>query len=305
MENNDSLKRGRDHGLIQEHSGADEAQSKKHRHKKRRKDKAKNHPDDLKGSKVVRASEALDKEEEEAEEYSYVTDDADHCETPLDAYEHIATLLDRLISGKARSSLRIYDPYFCEGGVVQRLGSLGFTNVYNRKEDFYAAIVQGTTPDFDVLVTNPPYSGDNISRLLDFCLASRKPWFLLVPNWVYTKNYYARILCGGSSYIYVAPKKRYLYLTVKGRRQQKSSKYTSPFVTFWYCSLPPHVSPAVVRAAVDAKAVDVSFGTPSSLPLVHLDQHDPRKKREKNNMKRKKHAERKKKSKSKSKFKLN
>jgi len=277
-----------------------DAQSKKRRHKKhKKKDKAKDQPDeDLEGGEVVTASSSahgrLATQEEEAEEYSYVTDDADHCETPLDAYEHIAVLLDRVMSGKARSSLRIYDPYYCEGGVVQRLGSLGFTNVYNRKEDFYAAVAQGTTPDFDVLVTNPPYSGDNISRLLDFCLASRKPWFLLVPNWVYTKSYYARILSGGSSYVYVAPKKRYLYLTVKGRRQQKSSKFTSPFDTFWYCSLPPHLTPSAVRAAVDAKAVDVSFGTPSSLPLVHLDQHDPRKKREKNNMKRKKHSERKK-----------
>jgi len=181
-----------------------DAQSKKRRHKKhKKKDKAKDQPDeDLEGEEVVTASSSAHgriAQEEEAEEYSYVTDDADHCETPLDAYEHIAVLLDRVMSGKARSSLRIYDPYYCEGGVVQRLGSLGFTNVYNRKEDFYAAVAQGTTPDFDVLVTNPPYSGDNISRLLDFCLASRKPWFLLVPNWVYTKSYYARILSGGSS----------------------------------------------------------------------------------------------------------
>ena len=62
------------------------------------------------------------------------------------------------ILGKTPETLRIYDPYFCDGplgdagwavpqddsasltGAVQRnLGELGFTQVYNRNEDFYQA----------------------------------------------------------------------------------------------------------------------------------------------------------------------
>jgi hypothetical protein len=37
---------------------------------------------------------------------------------------------------------------------------------------------------YDVLVTNPPYSADHKERALGFCLASAKPWLLLLPNYV-------------------------------------------------------------------------------------------------------------------------
>jgi hypothetical protein len=35
-------------------------------------------------------------------------------------------------------------------------------------------------PDYDVLVTNPPFSGTHLGRILRFCAASGKPWMLLV-----------------------------------------------------------------------------------------------------------------------------
>ena len=56
-----------------------------------------------------------------------------------------------------------------------------------RKEDFYAVIAAKQTPEFDVLVTNPPYSGDNVDKLMNFSLSSGKPFFLLMPNYVYQK----------------------------------------------------------------------------------------------------------------------
>ena len=56
-----------------------------------------------------------------------------------------------------------------------------------RKEDFYAVTAAGANPEFDVLVTNPPYSGDNIDKLMKFSLSSGKPFFLLMPNYVYEK----------------------------------------------------------------------------------------------------------------------
>lgn len=40
--------------------------------------------------------------------------------------------------GRTRATLRLYDPYFCAGAAKARLGSLGFTSVYNEAEDFYA-----------------------------------------------------------------------------------------------------------------------------------------------------------------------
>lgn len=61
--------------------------------------------------------------------------------------------------GKLPADLRIYDPFYCEGAVIRHLSSLGFKNVYNRCEDFYAVAAAGKTPEFDVVVTNPPFSG--------------------------------------------------------------------------------------------------------------------------------------------------
>jgi hypothetical protein len=124
--------------------------------------------------------------------------------------------------------------------------------VYNEKQDFYECIRTSTVPPYDVLVTNPPYSADHMQRLLAFCVTTSKPWFLLVPNYVYTKDYYAPALAPSSSSnsnsksasgrlsmpFYVTPAgRRYLYSTPKGRRQEKSGKYTSPFPTFWYCQI--------------------------------------------------------------------
>ena len=63
----------------------------------------------------------------------------DHCETPLEAYEDVAVFLDTLCAqlGRTRATLRVYDPYYCAGGVVERLGRLGFAQVANAPRDCY------------------------------------------------------------------------------------------------------------------------------------------------------------------------
>ena len=73
---------------------------------------------------------------------------------------------------------------------VKNMQSLGFNRVYNRKEDFYESIKQKRIPQHDVLVTNPPYSLDHIPKLLEYCSQSKKPFFLLMPNFVYVKDFY-------------------------------------------------------------------------------------------------------------------
>eukprot|EP00392_Amoebophrya_sp_AT5.2_P013596 g13725.t1 len=124
----------------------------------------------------------------------------DHCETPRVAYEDIAPLLEayalwrvRKLSaagtsssatgtattfssssstspGLLRGSLRIYDPYFCTGQMKTHLANLGFHDVYNEPVDCYAQWKEpGIVDRFDALVTNPPYSGDHVLKLLDFC----------------------------------------------------------------------------------------------------------------------------------------
>ncbi|CAD7939810.1 unnamed protein product [Amoebophrya sp. A25] len=46
--------------------------------------------------------------------------------------------------------------------------------VINEKRDFYADIEKNVIPDYDLLVTNPPYSGDHKQRLLVYLLADLK-----------------------------------------------------------------------------------------------------------------------------------
>ncbi len=92
--------------------------------------------------------------------YAMVTlpvDDADHCETPLEAYRDIAPALHTLASAlhKPPSELTIYDPYFCDGAVARHLAGLGFPTVYNRREDCYRVWREQRAPPFDVSPRQP------------------------------------------------------------------------------------------------------------------------------------------------------
>ncbi|GMI43013.1 hypothetical protein TrCOL_g6942 [Triparma columacea] len=163
--------------------------------------------------------------------------EADSAETPFVAYLSIVNFLNAAASsaGKSKAEIRVYDPYYCDGSVKRHLAKLGY-NCYNENEDFYAAIEQGRTPSFDVLVTNPPYSHDHIQRCLQFAASCGKPYALLLPNYVYNKDYYRdSIEETRTRPFYLIPNTRYTYTVpskfVKGDRLRQG---TSPFPTFWY-----------------------------------------------------------------------
>lgn len=156
--------------------------------------------------------------------------------------------------GKAPADLSIYDPYFCAGGCPRNLADLGFTNVYNKCEDFYAVTAAGATPEHDVVVTNPPYSGDHVEMLLKWCRTNGRPFLLCMPNYFFAKPYYERALGGPvvaqESMMYLCPRKRYNYWTPRGLRTQSDklqsnhkgkggANRTSPFVSFWFLDLAP------------------------------------------------------------------
>jgi hypothetical protein len=56
------------------------------------------------------------------------------------------------------------DPFYCEGAVVKHLNSLGFQSVIHKNEDFWNHVQRKSVPDYDVLVTNPPFSGEHKVR---------------------------------------------------------------------------------------------------------------------------------------------
>jgi len=205
--------------------------------------------------------EAEEKDGNNRPRYSFQVDDTDHCETPIQAYKDLLPILDRIAKSlnKKRSNLIIYDPYYCDGGVKKKLNSYGFTSVINRNRDFYEDIQKKQTPEYDVLVTNPPYSGVHMEKLLEFCseIASRsgsvsgsgsgKPFLLLLPHFVYTKDYYSRALSSkvSSDIFFLVPEIRYSYFPPAWVEAKTGSKAieqgrikTAPFPSFWYAFAP-------------------------------------------------------------------
>ena len=181
-------------------------------------------------------------------EHPFDVDDADHCETGVESYADLVPVLDLVCAqlGRTRETLRIYDPYYCDGAVVRNLGRYGFRSVHNVCEDFYAVVRDGRVPEYDCIVTNPPYSGEHVSRLLAWCASGTgagagggKPAFLLLPNHFYTKPYFPRMsldacwfLCPTKRYCYWAP----LGMRAKGHAHRNAGRgeRTSPFVSLWF-----------------------------------------------------------------------
>jgi len=175
----------------------------------------------------------------------FASEPSDHAETPMNAYSHVRGILKHIQDQKTKMdsdkyfhrTLRIYDPYFCQGAVVTKLGEMGFFSVYNRNENFYASdawkLVMGrsergdrvtsprpenegedTAPSqhlhFDVLLTNPPYSGDHVDKLFQFSIRSRRPFLLLVPNTFLATAGYISAFANEEVFL-LGPRKRYVY----------------------------------------------------------------------------------------------
>ena len=117
---------------------------------------------------------------------------------------------------------------------MERLGELGFGKVINENKDCYK---EWDTMQYDILVTNPPYSGDHMEKMVQFLARKKKPFAFLVPNFVVKKPYH-RTLLEPSRPFFLLPKSRYVYLPPKNFREKKKSdthKKSSPFVSIWHC----------------------------------------------------------------------
>jgi hypothetical protein len=203
--------------------------------------------------------------------FPYPTDYNDHFETPARAYDDIFPLMEYILAGKQKHDSRkrpsiaeptqhkqgrtgetiIYDPYYCAGraatllnDVFQRSKTSTPIRIQHEKRDFYHDIKQNTIPQYDILVTNPPYSGDHKERCLDFAVSQLKrygrPFFLLMPNYVAMKEYFRKTVLEGSGSkkeiqtFYIAPSSTspYEYDHPDGTGYQ-----VSPFASVWFCGL--------------------------------------------------------------------
>eukprot|EP00571_Detonula_confervacea_P003722 CAMPEP_0172319156 /NCGR_PEP_ID=MMETSP1058-20130122/36973_1 /TAXON_ID=83371 /ORGANISM="Detonula confervacea, Strain CCMP 353" /LENGTH=322 /DNA_ID=CAMNT_0013034149 /DNA_START=9 /DNA_END=977 /DNA_ORIENTATION=+ len=180
----------------------------------------------------------------------FQADPDDHCETSPVAYKHIAPLLNFIAErlGKKPHELEIYDPYYCAGGMVPHLAKLGFPKVYNKCEDFYEVISQKRVPSHDVVLTNPPYSGDHFDKLLTFLSENNKPALLLLPEH-FSKN--KSSLYSPDEFCFLTSPERYHYWTPQGMRPEKEVKKrkqhrnlvlgnrNSPFASHWFVYIGP------------------------------------------------------------------
>lgn len=220
-----------------------------------------------------------------AQSLPFQVDTDDHCETSHVAYAHVAPILTYIAEQleKTPENLQIYDPYYCAGTVVQHLNKLGFDNVYNQPEDFYRVIQDGCVPQHDVLVTNPPYSGDHFERLLKFCSENNKPALLLIPDHLSKKNYVKDYL---DKYFFLTPAERYFYWTPEGlrpndgnndtddktnskKKKKKKSKQhknlmlgtrNSPFASHWFICTHPVVSNDKVISLIQSADINLLDG---------------------------------------------
>ena len=207
-----------------------------------------------------------------ASAHPFDSDPHDHCETPIEAFRDLEPFLFYLARalGKDKRRLKIYDPYYCERSCVTLLGRLGFESVINVNEDFYAVIRENRVPEHDVIVTNPPFSGGHLPAILDFVTRRNKPWFLLMPGFVWKKPYFTEAMkksasaAGASSPpitpFYIGPSTRPYQFSAPGRDLggvqplvHRSSESLLPFQVFaakfetvWFAHMgETHTAPAL------------------------------------------------------------
>lgn len=80
--------------------------------------------------------------------WKFEVDYNDHFETPRVAYQDIDPILSAIAQslGKQKEELILYDPYYCQGNMVEHMKSLGYLRVINNNRDFYTDIKQKAIP---------------------------------------------------------------------------------------------------------------------------------------------------------------
>ena len=209
----------------------------------------------------------------------------DDRETPARALQDIVRVLQLLSLPAATTTL--YDPYYCQGGIKTRLAALGYPNVINEPVDFYQTVHNKAVPAYDVLLTNPPYSGNHIRKALEFACAAveiadggnggggggggSKPWCMLLPSNVHAREWYERVVRGEASPpLFLCPHERYSFLVPSDTSDASAPPQEHvPYVTMWYIGGLTPLDRAALLATWKQEAASASTtlaGTPAELP---------------------------------------
>lgn len=142
-------------------------------------------------------------------------------ETPADGWDALMMNIVRPTNRR----VRVWDPFFCEGLSRQMLEQRG-CQVIHEDRDFYAW--QPDPSEYDVILTNPPYSQKK--KVLERMLELSKPFALIVPISILASKYFAKLLPGQNiPYQVIVPERRITFV----RHGQPTS--VSPFDSIWLC----------------------------------------------------------------------
>lgn len=167
---------------------------------------------------------------------------------------------------KSLSLSSLNQAYYCNGRTIRLLAELGFTNVKHEKRDFYKDVRQHTVPFHDVFITNPPYSENHKQQCIQYALDKLRskgtPFFILMPNYIASKEYYRTLIAqqndkfeeDSTTIVYLVPPTPYEYDHPEGTGSE-----IPPFSSIWYCGMKQKYVTQAKDAATSAAASEEVF----------------------------------------------
>lgn len=143
---------------------------------------------------------------------------SDHYSTPLDAYKMIQKYIP--------PNIRIYDPFYCDGSCETNLKEVFPTcKIIHEDKDAFSWM-----PEFDLIISNPPYSDKK--RCLEWLISLDKPFCCFLPGtYMMTKEFSK--LPRFENFQFVFTNKRIICVP---RNDVNISKKSTPFYSLiWYC----------------------------------------------------------------------
>jgi len=103
--------------------------------------------------------------------------DSDEWQTCKESWANIAPLLGHF------KKKRVWMPFYYDGVCASHLRQVGFKNVYHKKRDFFAlAKDKAFLSQIDVVIDNPPYTGEQMKTdVLKTLKEIDKPFVMLLP----------------------------------------------------------------------------------------------------------------------------
>jgi hypothetical protein len=104
-------------------------------------------------------------------------EDSDQWQTCIESWQDISGPLSSF------KKKRVWMPFYYDGECAHSLRKVGFKSVYHKKRDFFSLVKDSSfLSSVDVIIDNPPYTGEEIkSRVLIALEATKKPFAVLLP----------------------------------------------------------------------------------------------------------------------------